>query len=139
MDFQAIASRTSLGHPERKICIVHPRSGIQVHTRGVSPRDSRNFQTDLCSLEFSYRENWLEQPFGGCFAFPCECGTPTYSHSLRRILPLKIDFQASAIQAECDSLVTEREESYLPSKKERHPQRVFSNLHLAGKFSASKT
>lgn len=124
MDFQAIASHTSLWHPERKIQIVHPRSGIQVHTRDVSPCDSRNFQTELCSLEFFYRENWLEQPFGGCFAFPCECGTPTYGHSLKKILPLKIDFHASTFQAESDSQVAECEESYLPLRKERHPQRV---------------
>lgn len=124
MDFQAIASHTSLWHPERKIQIVHPRSGIQVHTRDVSPCDARNFQTELCSLEFFYRENWLEQPFGGCFAFPCECGTPTYGHSLKKILPLKIDFHTSTFQAESDSQVAECEESYLPLRKERHPQRV---------------
>ena len=52
-------------------------------------------QTDLTSLELSYRENVMEQMFGGCFDFPCECGTSLWSWT-QGTLPMKNDLQVSA-------------------------------------------
>ena len=54
--------------------ILPQRSGIQVHTQGVSLQDPIIFQTDLGSQDCSYRGNMMEKTFGYWFAFPCVCG-----------------------------------------------------------------
>ena len=64
----------TLGPTERKVGIL-PWSSIQVHTQGVSLQDPKIFQTDLDSLDLSYRGNVMEKTFGYWFAFPCEGGS----------------------------------------------------------------
>ena len=85
MDFQTVARPHHIkGLPaERKMQILPLRPSIQVDTQGVSPQDPRMFQTDLGSLDLSCRGNMMEQMFGCCFDFPCECGTPPYGQGLR--------------------------------------------------------
>ena len=43
----------TLGPTKRKMGILPPRSGIQVHTQGVSLQDPTVFQADLGSLDLS--------------------------------------------------------------------------------------
>ena len=57
-----------LGPIERKMLILSSSSDIQVNTHGVSGQFLRNFQTDLGSLDLSYRENMMEQRLG-CLLF----------------------------------------------------------------------
>ena len=83
--FKQLLGRPSLGFTERKLQILPPRSGIQVHTQGVSPHFPRNFQTDLGSLDLSYREIVMEQTFGCWFVSFFESGELPYGVSLRGI------------------------------------------------------
>ena len=50
-------------HTKNKMQNLPSRSNIQVDTHGVS-RISTKFQTDLGSLDLSYRKNLMEQTFG---------------------------------------------------------------------------
>lgn len=50
--------------------ILPPRSSIQVHTQGVSPQDPRIFQTNLGSLDLSYRENVMDRLLHVALTFP---------------------------------------------------------------------
>ena len=59
------------------------RFDIQLNTYGVSPWFLRNFQSDLGSLELSYRENMMELTFVCWLTFPCECGELHYVLRLR--------------------------------------------------------
>ena len=74
---------TTLGPTEKKMGILPPRSGIQVHTLGVYLQDPSIIQSNLGPLDPSYRKNGLEETFGCWFAFPYECGDLPYSLSLR--------------------------------------------------------
>ena len=46
------------------------RPGIQVDTQGVSPQDPRMFQTNLGSLDLSYRENVMDRLLHVVLTFP---------------------------------------------------------------------
>ena len=59
------------------------RFNIQVNTYVVSSWFLRNFQSDLGSLELSYRENMMELTFGCWLTFHCECGELHYVLRLR--------------------------------------------------------
>ena len=72
--FKQLLGQTSLRPTKRKMQILPSRFDIQVNTHGVSLQFPRNLQTDLGSLDLCYREKVMEQTFGCCFAFPCECG-----------------------------------------------------------------
>ena len=56
---------------------------MQIQTHSVYLQDPRIFQTDLGSLDLSYRENVMEETFGCWFAFPCEIGGLPYGHTVR--------------------------------------------------------
>ena len=45
---------------------------------GVSPFKPRISQTDLVSLELSYRATETQEMYGGSSTFPCECGATPY-------------------------------------------------------------
>ena len=90
------------------------------------PGRIQEFSTELGSLDLSYWENGMEQTFGSWFAYHCECGTPPNGHKLKEEVFLKDDLQASAFQAMCDSQFTEFRERYLPLRKERHQNRMYS-------------
>ena len=64
----------------------------------------------------------MEQMFGCCFDFPCEWDTSLQAGP-QETLPLKNDLQTSAFQ-QCVTQHAGGWESYLPSRKDRHPQRV---------------
>ena len=64
----------------------------------------------------------MEQTFGCCFDFPCEWDTFLQAGP-QGTLPLKNDLQPRAFQ-QCVTQHAGGWESYLPSRKERHPQRV---------------
>ena len=103
--------------------ILPPRPSIQVDAQGVSPQDPRTFQTDLCSLALFCRGNMMEQPFGGCFDFPWGYGSPPWAQDLRAIATEKW-LPSKCWQAMCNSPHAGGWKSYLPQRKERHPQRV---------------
>ena len=65
--------------------ILPQSSSIQVHTQGVSSQDTTIFQTDLGSLDLSYREIVMEQTFGCWFVSFFESGELPYGVSLRGI------------------------------------------------------
>ena len=81
MDYQAAASPFSANG--EKILILPTQFNNQVHTQYVSLKYPRIFQTDLGSLDLSYRENLMEQTFGCLFAFPSECGCLPYGDTVR--------------------------------------------------------
>ena len=58
---------------------------MQVQTHSVYPQDPRIFQTDLGSLDLSYREIVMEQTFGCWFASFFESGELPYGVSLTGI------------------------------------------------------
>ena len=66
------------------------RSSIQVHTQYVSLEYPRISQTDLGSLDPSYRENSMEQTFWCLFACPSECGGFPYCNTVRGNFYLKM-------------------------------------------------
>ena len=119
------------------MCIFPSRSVIQVHTQGVFPQDSRIFQTDLDSLEPSYRENVMEQTFTWSFADPCDSGvfhmvTPSGETVI-------IKWPASkGFQAVCDSQYTEGWEKYAPSRKEMYQPRVCFLASIQQEMSSFK-
>ena len=71
----------------------------------------------------SYRENVMEQMFGCWIAFSCECGGHPYCHNIMGSCCWKMTWK-QAFQAVCESQHTEYWESTVPSRKERHQQRV---------------
>ena len=58
--------------------IVAPRSGMQFLKLGVFPLKPRSAQTDLVSLELSYRAKGMQEMCGGGSTFPSECGATPY-------------------------------------------------------------
>ena len=83
MDFQAVARPHCFKVNREKILMLPTKSSIQVHTQYVSLKYPRIFQTDLGSLDPSYRENLMEQTFWCLFACPCECGGFPYCNTVR--------------------------------------------------------
>ena len=55
------------------------------------------FQTDLGSLDLSYRENVMEQMFGCCFEFACVWESSRWSQTHGN-LPQKNDLQANTFK-----------------------------------------
>ena len=98
-------------------------SGVQVHTQDGILQYPRIFQTDLGSLALSFRENVMKHMFGCWFAFPCECRGLPYDHTVRGNSYWKIT-PSKCFEPVSDSQHTECWESYVPSRKERHQQRV---------------
>ena len=60
MDFQAVARPNHLRAHQEKNGILPTRSIMQVQTHSVYLQDPRIFQTDLGSLDLSYREIVME-------------------------------------------------------------------------------
>ena len=83
MDFQAVVKPRHFRPSREENANLPTKSSIQFHTQDVSPQYPRISQTDLGSLDLSYRENTMEQMFGCWFAFPCEYGALPYSRILR--------------------------------------------------------
>ena len=53
-----------------------PRSGMQIHTQGVSPQEPRVFLIGLGLLELYYRAKGMEQTCGCDSAFTFDWETP---------------------------------------------------------------
>ena len=90
MDFRATARWHLFRANREKMLSLPRRSSIQVHTQYVSLEYPRISQTDLGSLDPSYRENSMEQTFWCLFAYPCECGGFPYCNTVRGNFYLKI-------------------------------------------------
>lgn len=75
MDMQTFARPYHLRAHGEQSANFAPRSAIQVPTHDVSLQNPGVLQTNLRSLDASYRENVRKQMCGCEFAFPCQCGT----------------------------------------------------------------
>ena len=70
MDIQEVAQPHQFMAPLEHSTNFVPRPGIQVDTQGVSPQDPRIFQTNLGSLDLSYRENVMDRLLHVALTFP---------------------------------------------------------------------
>ena len=119
--FKQLLSHIILGPAERKRQILPTKSGIQFHTQDVSPQYPRIFQTDLGSLDLSYRENMMEQTLG-CLLFHESVGVFPKVTKSGEIVTEKL-LSSKHLQAMCYSQDTECWESYVPSMNEKHQKR----------------
>ena len=129
--FKELLGPAALGATEGKARILPPRSSVQLPTHGVSPQDPRTFQTDLGSLDLSYRESTMEQMFGCWFANLVMWGPSLWSQPQGK-LRVKNDLQASAFK-QCEMLSTHllvNLSSFMKGKAST--KSVFSGLCIAG-------
>ena len=70
MDFQAIARPHCLRAHRDKIASFATKVRYSGYTQGVSPQDPRIFQTNLGSLDLSYRENVMDRLLHVALTFP---------------------------------------------------------------------
>ena len=79
MDFQILLLCRTLGPVDQNGCLQAPRSGMQFLKMGVFPLKPSISQTDLLSLELSYRAKGTIEMCARGFTFPFESGaTPSY-------------------------------------------------------------
>ena len=136
--FKLLQGQTTLGPSERKMGILPPRSVMQVQTDGVYPQDPRIFQTDLGSLDLSYREIVMEQTFGCWFASLFESRALPYGVSLRGICDLKMTSKkalSSSVRLSAHRILGKLS-SFVEGKLST--KSVFSGICLAGPASLLK-
>ena len=104
--------------------ILPSRSGIQVRTQDVSPQYPRIFQTDLGSLDLSYRENMVGgTDWNVCLLFPESVGAFPKVTKSGEIVTEKWP-SSKHFQAMCYFQDSECWENYVPSVNERHQKRM---------------
>ena len=89
MDFCAIARPHCFRSRQEEYGIFATSSSINVNTQFVYPQNLELVQTDLGSVDHSYRENVMEQTFGFWFPFPMS-GRPSLWSQSQGKLRLKI-------------------------------------------------
>jgi len=70
MDFQAVTRHHSFRTNREKNANYATSSIIQVHTQDMSSQYTQIFQTDLGSLDHSYRQNVMQQSLDVGLPFP---------------------------------------------------------------------
>ena len=123
MDFQAVVKPRHFRPSREENANLPTKSSIQFHTQDVSPQYPRISQTDLGSLDLSYRENMMEQRLG-CLLFRESVGVVPKLTQSGEIVTEKWP-SSKHFQAMCYSQHTECWESYVPSMSERHQKRMW--------------
>ena len=83
MDFQDVFLAIPFWGQRRKKCEFCLEVPVSRFTHKMSPSSIQEFSRQTGSLDLSYRENMMEQMFGCCFEFACECGNPLDGHGLK--------------------------------------------------------